>query len=143
MRAPRSPPPPGFRPTPPPTPVSLGQLRGPLVQFDVIGQQPRAFHAHALQFALELFAPRDHLLDLRLDSARRGLLRAQPLFQTGQFCSYVRVFLADRVRARLQTLVFAAGHFQSLFLIEAFLLALRHGRLALLALLRGNAGLLW
>src|SRR5665213_1584797 len=48
------------------------------------------------------------------------------------------VFLADRVSARLQTLMFTASHFQSLFLIEAFLLALRHGRLTLLALLAGS-----
>ena len=93
----------------------VGQLSGPLVQFDVIGQQPRAFHAHALQLALQLFAPRDHLLDMRLDPSRGGLFRTQALVQTGQFRAHVRMLFADRVGARLQTLVLAARELPELF----------------------------
>ena len=115
----------------------VGQLSGPLIQLDVVGQQARAFHAHALQFALQFFAPRDHLLDVRFDSSRGRLLAAQTLVEPGQFGPHMRVLFADRVCVGLQTFVFAARELQSFFLIEALLLALRDGRLALLALLAG------
>ena len=41
------------------------QLLGSLIQFDIVGEQAGAFHAHAFQVARKLFAARGELLDLR------------------------------------------------------------------------------
>ncbi len=113
----------------------LQQLLRALIQFDIVGEQTRAFHAHAFEIARQLLAAGGELNNLAFDTRSGGFLRAGTA-RRGRRGRRARREYSSPIAwtCALQSVELAARDLDGLFLIEAGLFLLRHQCLIALAL---------